>query len=97
MVLVSRWLDRARSQSRWLDRRPLWQFALILWAIVTTAGLLGIAFSAIWLHGPMHRGPFFGLVAYSVVTTAFVVWRRQGREDARTVDEWTESRRPPAS
>jgi ABC-type Mn2+/Zn2+ transport system permease subunit len=65
--------------SRWLDRRSLWQFALIWWAGAMASCLLGIAASAVWHGGHVHRDPLIGAFFFSIVAAVSAVWSRQRR------------------
>jgi ABC-type Mn2+/Zn2+ transport system permease subunit len=65
--------------SRWLDRRSLWQFALIWWAGAMACCVLGLAASAVWYGGQVHRGPLIGAFFFSIVAAVSAVWSRQRR------------------
>jgi hypothetical protein len=66
--------------SRWLDRRSLWQFALIWWAGSMAACLLGVATSVAWYGGDVHRGPLTGAFFFSIAAAVSAVWSRQRRK-----------------
>ena len=65
--------------SRWLDRRSLWQFALLWWAGATAACLLGVAASVAMYGGHVQRGPLAGAFFFSVAAAVSAVWSRQRR------------------
>jgi len=82
-----------------MDSRRPWQFAVICWAGVMAGPLLGTAIVAAWHEnlGQLIEG-FFGLIGVffvSIVVGVIAFVSRQRREDANTVAEWVESRRPP--
>jgi Na+/proline symporter len=81
--------------NRWMDRRSPWQFALICGASMMAGSLLGTATMAAWHGGPVNLGPLIGAFLGSIVVAVIALWNRQRREDANTVAEWVESRRPP--
>jgi hypothetical protein len=85
------------DMNRWLDRRSPWQFAVICWVSVMAGSLLGMATWAAWDGGPPHLnlGPLIGAFFGSIITAVIALRSRQRREDANTVAEWVESRRPP--
>jgi hypothetical protein len=77
---VSRWQDRNRSLSRWLDRLSLWKFTLLWWAVMEAAGLLGLATGALWFRSPTRLSPLvMGLVIFPVFATTLLVWQREAR------------------
>jgi len=82
---------------RWLDRSSPWQFGLFCAAGIVAGPLLGTAISVAWHGGPAHvnLGPLIGAFFSSIVVGVIVLLNRQRREDASTVAEWVESRRPP--
>ena len=65
--------------SRWLDRRSLWQFALIWWAGAIAACLLGVAASAAWYGGQVRPATVTGALFVSVAAAVSAVWGRQRR------------------
>jgi hypothetical protein len=80
---------------RWLDRRSIWQFALLMWAGAIASCLVPVAVTAVWHPGYVDRYSLIGPFIVSIVWTVGAVVFRQRREDANTVAEWVESRRPP--
>ena len=91
---MNRWLDRRRNSrmNRWLDRRRPWQFALFCWASVMAGPLLGTAITGAW---DLNLGLLIVVFFVSIVVAVIALWSRQRREDANTVADWVESRRPP--
>ena len=81
--------------NRWVDRRSPWQFAVICWASAMAGALLGMATWVAWHGGPVQLGPLIGAFFGSTVAAVIALRVRQRREDANTVAEWVESRRPP--
>jgi hypothetical protein len=65
--------------SRWLDRRNLWQFALLWWAGATAACLLGVAASVAMYGGHVQRGPLTGAFFFPIAAALSAVWSRQRR------------------
>lgn len=57
--------------------------------------LLGIATWTAWYGSPVNLGPLIGAFFGSIVTAVIALRSRQRRQDANTVAEWVESRRPP--
>ena len=91
---MNRWLDWRRNSrmNRWLDRRRPWQFAVIWWASVMAGPLLGTAITGAW---ELNLGWLIVVFFVSIVVAVIALWSRQRREDANTVADWVESRRPP--
>lgn len=68
--------------SRWLDRRSVWQFALIYWAGTMAALLAFLAAVAAWDPGHVHRGSLVQVFFLSTGNTVGGVYARRRRRSA---------------